>query len=79
MIGGDSPAARREPYHVPFGEFVRSIHRWSASFLVVMFGLHMERVFLYGAYKYPREATWITSVVLLLLVLAFGSPDTAPL
>ena len=57
---------------VPFGEFVRSIHRWSASFLVVVVGLHMLRVFLYGAYKYPREATWVTGVVLFLLVLAFG-------
>lgn len=57
---------------VPFGEFVRGVHRWSASFLVVIVGLHMLRVFLYGAYKYPREATWITGVVLLLLVLGFS-------
>jgi len=59
-------------HDVPFGEFVRGIHRWSASFLVVVIGLHMLRVFLYGAYKYPRETTWITGVVLLLLVLGFA-------
>jgi ubiquinol-cytochrome c reductase cytochrome b subunit len=57
---------------VPFGEFVRGIHRWSASFLVVIVGLHMLRAFLYGAYKYPREATWVTGAVLLLIVLAFA-------
>jgi len=57
---------------VPFGEFVRGIHRWSASVLVVVIGLHMLRVFLYGAYKYPREATWVTGAVLLMTVLAFA-------
>ncbi len=57
---------------VPFGQFVRGIHRWSASFLVVIIGLHMLRTFLYGAYKYPRETTWITGGVLLLIVLAFA-------
>jgi ubiquinol-cytochrome c reductase cytochrome b subunit len=58
--------------NVPFGEFIRGMHRWSASLLVVVVGLHMLRTFLYGAYKYPREATWVTGVVLLLLVLGFA-------
>lgn len=57
---------------VPFGRFVAGVHLWSASLLVVVIGVHMLRTFVYGAYKYPREATWITGVVLLLIVLAFA-------
>jgi ubiquinol-cytochrome c reductase cytochrome b subunit len=57
---------------VPFGKFVAGVHLWSASILVVVIGVHMLRTFAYGAYKYPREATWITGVVLLFLVLAFA-------
>ncbi|HLJ58728.1 MAG TPA: cytochrome b N-terminal domain-containing protein [bacterium] len=57
---------------VPFGKYVAGIHLWSASILVVVIGVHMLRTFAYGAYKYPRETTWITGVVLLFLVLAFA-------
>jgi menaquinol-cytochrome c reductase cytochrome b subunit len=38
----------------------------------VLVVLHMLRVFFYGAYKYPREATWITGVLLLIVVIGFG-------
>jgi ubiquinol-cytochrome c reductase cytochrome b subunit len=55
-----------------FGKFVAGVHLWSASILVVLIGVHMLRTFAYGAYKYPREATWLTGVVLLVLVLAFA-------
>jgi len=57
---------------VPFGRFVTGLHMWTASALVVLLGVHMLRTFVYGAYKYPREATWLTGVVLLLVVLAFA-------
>jgi ubiquinol-cytochrome c reductase cytochrome b subunit len=57
---------------VPFGRFIAGVHLWSASLLVVVIGVHMLRTFVYGAYKYPREATWLTGVVLLLIVLAFA-------
>src|SRR5574342_368329 len=40
--------------------------------MVVVVVLHMLRVIIYGAYKYPREVTWITGVVLLLVVVGFG-------
>jgi quinol-cytochrome oxidoreductase complex cytochrome b subunit len=40
--------------------------------MVVLTVLHLLRVFFYGAYKYPREATWITGVILLLVVIGFG-------
>lgn len=57
---------------LPAGWLIRGLHHWGASALVVLVVLHMLRVFFYGAYKYPREATWITGVLLLLIVLGFG-------
>lgn len=57
---------------VPGGWFVRGIHHWGASAMVLLTVLHMVRVIMYGAYKYPREVTWFTGVGLLLVVLAFG-------
>ena len=54
------------------GRLIRGLHHWGASLLVVVVGMHMIQVALWGAYKKPREATWIVGVLLLLLVLAFG-------
>jgi quinol-cytochrome oxidoreductase complex cytochrome b subunit len=50
------------------GEFVRGMHRWGSSVMIVLVFLHMGRVFFFGAYKYPRELNWLVGVVLLLLV-----------
>ncbi len=50
------------------GEFVRGMHRWGSSVMIVLVFLHMGRVFFFGAYKYPRELNWLIGVVLLLLV-----------
>jgi quinol-cytochrome oxidoreductase complex cytochrome b subunit len=55
-----------------FGWLVRGLHHWGASAMVLLVIVHMLRVIFYGAYKYPREVTWITGVVLLLLTFAFG-------
>jgi ubiquinol-cytochrome c reductase cytochrome b subunit len=57
---------------VTAGRMIRGLHHWGASFMVVCVVLHMAQVFLYGAYKKPREVTWIAGVLLLLLTLAFG-------
>jgi ubiquinol-cytochrome c reductase cytochrome b subunit len=57
---------------VTFGAFVRGLHHWGASGMVVAIGLHMLQVFLYGAYKPPRELMWMVGVVLFLLVMAFA-------
>jgi ubiquinol-cytochrome c reductase cytochrome b subunit len=57
---------------VMFGKFIRGLHHWSASLLVIMVVLHIIRVFVYGSYKKPRELTWSLGVGLLLLVLGFG-------
>lgn len=54
------------------GRLMRGLHHWGASMMIVVVVLHMIQVFLYGAYKKPREATWIAGVVLLLIVLAYG-------
>ncbi len=57
---------------VPAGWLIRGLHHWGASAMVVLVGLHMLRVILYGAFKYPREITWLTGVVLLLVTIGFG-------
>src|ERR1039458_3314393 len=54
------------------GRLIRGLHHWGASMMIVVVALHMTQAFLYGAYKKPREATWIVGVVLLLLTLAYG-------
>lgn len=59
-------------YCVTFGWLLRAIHYWSASGMVVLMGLHVTRVFLFAAYKYPRELTWIIGVGLLVLTLGLA-------
>ena len=49
------------------GEFVRGMHKWGSSVMVVLIFLHMGRTFFFGAYKYPRELNWIIGVVLVIL------------
>jgi len=54
------------------GEFVRGMHRWGSTVMVVLIMLHMGRVFFFGAYKYPRELNWIIGVVLLILTFTMS-------
>ena len=54
------------------GWLVRGMHRWGASVFIILMFLHMGRVFLFGAYKYPRELNWIIGVLLLTMGLAEG-------
>ncbi|MFN4261363.1 MAG: cytochrome b N-terminal domain-containing protein [Gemmataceae bacterium] len=54
------------------GWFIRAMHNWSASAMVVMVLIHMTQVFLFGAYKYPRELTWLAGVVLLVCTLGLA-------
>ncbi len=55
------------------GSFVRGLHNWGASGMVLLMGLHMIRVYVNAAYKYPREMSWITGVFLffITIILAF--------
>ncbi|MCA9471256.1 MAG: cytochrome b N-terminal domain-containing protein [Nitrospirales bacterium] len=55
-----------------FGWFIRGLHHWGASAVLLAVGLHMLQVFFDGAYKKPREIMWMVGVVLLLLMLGFG-------
>jgi ubiquinol-cytochrome c reductase cytochrome b subunit len=57
---------------VTFGRLVRDLHHFGASFLVVFAVVHLLRVFVFGSYKAPRELTWITGVLLLLVLLALA-------
>lgn len=57
---------------VPFGALIRGIHHWGASAMMIAIGLHMLQVYLYGAYKPPREPMWLVGVFLLILTLTFG-------
>ena len=57
---------------VTAGRIVRGLHHYGASFLIVVLALHLLRVILFGSYRPPREVTWLSGVVLLLLILAFA-------
>jgi ubiquinol-cytochrome c reductase cytochrome b subunit len=55
-----------------FGWFLRALHGWGSNFMVALVLMHMVQVFLFGAYKYPRELTWIVGVFLLLMTLGMA-------
>lgn len=59
--------------HAQFwGWYLRAIHGWGSNFMVALMTLHMIQVFLFGAYKYPREITWISGIFLLLTTLGMA-------
>src|SRR5689334_1078312 len=59
-------------HDVTLGWLVRGMHKWGASVFIILLFMHMGRVFLFGAYKYPRELNWIIGVLLLVLGLGEG-------
>ena len=54
------------------GEFVRGMHKWGATVMVILIFLHMARTFFFGAYKYPREINWILGVALVVLTFVMA-------
>ena len=54
------------------GRMVRGLHHWGSSLMIGAVVFHMIQVFVYGAYRKPREATWMVGVTLLLITLGFG-------
>ena len=57
---------------VPFGRVVRGMHYFGASAMFAFIGVHLVRVYLTAAYKYPRQVNWLSGVVLLLLTALMG-------
>jgi ubiquinol-cytochrome c reductase cytochrome b subunit len=57
---------------VPFGWLIHGLHYWGASAMVILVGLHISQVFIWGAYKNPRQLIWLIGVGNLLLTLALG-------
>ena len=69
---GAYPSVDYIQFILPFGWLVRGVHHWAASAMVIIVVLHLLRTYLYGAYKKPREFTWLVGVVLLLITVSFG-------
>jgi quinol-cytochrome oxidoreductase complex cytochrome b subunit len=65
-------SASRITNEVFLGEFVRGMHRWGSTVMIILIFLHMGRTFFFGAYKYPRELNWVIGVVLIVLTLLMG-------
>jgi len=59
-------------HQVALGWFIRAVHGWGSNFMVAIVLIHMVQVFLFGAYKFPRELTWIIGVFLLLMTLGMA-------
>jgi ubiquinol-cytochrome c reductase cytochrome b subunit len=59
-------------HDVALGWFIRALHGWGSNFMVAIVLIHMVQVFLFGAYKFPRELTWIIGVFLLLMTLGMA-------
>src|SRR6202041_7703 len=57
---------------IALGWFIRALHGWGSNFMVAIVLIHMVQVFLFGAYKFPRELTWIVGILLLLLTLGMA-------
>src|SRR5215475_14518146 len=57
---------------VTLGWFLRAVHGWGSNFMVAVVLIHMCQVVLFGAYKFPRELTWILGVFLLLMALGMA-------
>jgi menaquinol-cytochrome c reductase cytochrome b subunit len=65
-------SARFITNEVFLGEFVRGMHKWGSTMMIILIFLHMGRTFFFGAYKYPRELNWVIGVVLVILTFVMG-------
>src|SRR3954468_6120065 len=70
--GEASAAIRYITDQATLGWLVRGMHKWGSSVMVILLFLHMARAFFFGAYKYPRELTWLTGAVLFIMVMAMS-------
>ena len=65
-------SARYITNDVFLGEFVRGMHKWGSTMMVILIFLHMARTFFFGAYKYPRELNWVIGVALVILTFVMA-------
>jgi ubiquinol-cytochrome c reductase cytochrome b subunit len=59
-------------HQVTLGWFIRALHGWGSNFMLAIVLMHLAEVFLFGAYKFPRELTWVIGILLLLLTLGMA-------
>jgi ubiquinol-cytochrome c reductase cytochrome b subunit len=59
-------------HEVTLGWFLRALHGWGSNFMVAIVFVHMVQVFLFGAFKFPRELTWLAGVFLLIMTLGMA-------
>ncbi|HUB81650.1 MAG TPA: cytochrome b N-terminal domain-containing protein [Bryobacteraceae bacterium] len=59
-------------HQVSLGWFIRALHGWGSNFMIAIVLIHLAQVFLFGAYKFPRELTWLVGILLLLLTLGMA-------
>src|ERR1700704_5374188 len=59
-------------HQITLGWFIRALHGWGSNFMIAITLLHMVQVFLFGAYKFPRELTWVIGVLLLIATLGMA-------
>ncbi|MCC7101690.1 MAG: cytochrome bc complex cytochrome b subunit [Fimbriimonadaceae bacterium] len=59
-------------YEVGLGSFIRGLHSWGSTVIVIAVVLHMLRVFFWGSYKKPRELTWVVGVIIFQVILGFS-------
>jgi ubiquinol-cytochrome c reductase cytochrome b subunit len=59
-------------HQITLGWFIRALHGWGSNFMLAIVLIHMVQVFLFGAYKFPRELTWILGIFLLLMTLGMA-------
>ena len=65
-------SVRHITYEVPLGSFVRGLHVWGATIIVIVMAMHTLRVFFWGSYKKPRELTWVVGVLIFQVILGFS-------
>jgi quinol-cytochrome oxidoreductase complex cytochrome b subunit/mono/diheme cytochrome c family protein len=66
------PSVNSIQHEVPLGGYIRALHHWGSSGMVILLLLHLLQVFIWGAYKKPRELTWMVGVLLLVCVLGLA-------
>lgn len=59
-------------YYVPYGFLIRNLHAWAGSFMIFFAAFHLLTAFATKSYEKPRELTWSSGIILLILTLAFG-------